>query len=180
MIRRTLLSFGIFVCVSTLAACDSQQDNDTPVNNEGASNEEETTDSSGKQENNDSETESDSGTSEDSQDSDMKSKMDELDYDEFELEVDYGPDAEYEVEIEQDNNRIEAEVEDELNDEYLEGQNAFDNIYPKVKKLTIDQNTSKEEAIEQVLDAFDLDADYTEIEIEITFKDGTKIEFEDK
>ncbi|WP_147302185.1 hypothetical protein [Jeotgalicoccus halotolerans] len=41
------------------------------------------------------------------------------------------------------NNQIKAEVEDELNWEYLEGQNAFDNIYPKVKKLTIDQNTSK-------------------------------------
>ncbi|WP_115883932.1 YusW family protein [Jeotgalicoccus halotolerans] len=38
----------------------------------------------------------------------------------------------------------------------------------------------KKEAIEQVLDVFDLDTNYTEIEIEITFNDGTKIEFEDK
>lgn len=178
--KRILLALGTFMLFLTLAACDSQQNNDAPVNNDDASNDEETTDSSDKQENNDSETENDSKTPENNSDSDMKSKMDELDYEEFELELDYGQDSEYEVEIEQDNNQIKAEVEDELNGEYLEGQDAFDNIYPKVKKLTIDQNTSKKEAIEQVLDVFDLDTNYTEIEIEITFNDGTKIEFEDK
>ncbi len=42
----------------------------------------------------------------------MKEKMDQLTYDEFELEVDYGKDQEYE--IEQDIGKVEATVEDEL------------------------------------------------------------------
>lgn len=185
MMKRGLLSFGMFMLFLTLVACDNQQDNVTPVKNDGTSDEEEIAIDSDNQENNDEDTENDNSpadegeVTDDDPAADMKSKMDELDYDEFELEVDYGPDSEYEVEIEKDNNRIESEVEDELNGEYLEGQDAFDNIYPKVKKLTIDQSTNKEEAIEQVLEAFDLNTDYTEIEIEITFKDGTKIEFED-
>ncbi|GKV68529.1 hypothetical protein NCCP2716_10270 [Sporosarcina sp. NCCP-2716] len=111
---------------------------------------------------------------------DMKEKMDKLGYDEFELEVDYGKDKEYEIEIEQDNGVIESAVEDELTDQNLKGQEAFDEIYPKLEKLNINDTTSKEDAIQQALDAFGLKDDYVKFDMEITMPDGKKLNFEDK
>ncbi|WJY26921.1 MULTISPECIES: YusW family protein [Sporosarcina] len=120
-----------------------------------------------------------SDTAADGQD-DMKEKMDQLAYDEFELEVDYGKDQEYEIEIEQDNGVVEAKVEDELSNQNLNGQEAFDEIYPKLKELTITETTSKEDAIQQALDAFGLKDDYVKFDMEITMPDGKKLTFEDK
>ncbi|REB08008.1 hypothetical protein DVB69_08525 [Sporosarcina sp. BI001-red] len=110
----------------------------------------------------------------------MKEKMDKLTYDEFELEVDYGKDKEYEIEIEQDNGKVESTVEDELSNTNLKGREAFDEIYPKLEKLDITETTSKEQAIQQALDAFNLKDDYVKFDIEITMPDGQKIQFEDK
>src|SRR5699024_12484996 len=107
----------------------------------------------------------------------MKSKMDELDYVDFELEVDYGQDKEYEAEIEQKEGNVKADLEDEINGEDLNGQEAFDKIYPLVDKLTISKDTEKEDVIEEVLEVFDLDDDYRELELEFTFSDGVKTEF---
>lgn len=126
-----------------------------------------------------------SGTNDDAASSDndqdyMKEQMDKLAYDEFELEVDYGKDKEYEIEIEQDNGQIEAAVEDELSNNNLKGKDAFDEIYPRLENLDISETTSKDEAIKQTLDAFNLKDDYVKFEIEITMPDGQKIEFEDK
>src|SRR5690625_7046817 len=78
--------------------------------------------------------------------------MGELDYKEIEIEVDYGDNSEYEIEIEQnDNDTIDAQIEDDINDEYLKGTDAFNTLYPMVKELSINQDTSKEDAIEDVL-----------------------------
>ncbi|WP_210468346.1 YusW family protein [Sporosarcina sp. 6E9] len=107
-------------------------------------------------------------------------KMDELDYLEFNLDIEYGTQDEYDVELERNKDgTIEAEIEDSINGVRKEGTDAFNELYPLVKKLTIDQETSQADAIEQVLDVFNLKNDYTKFEVEITFKDGTKVEFED-
>ncbi|WP_172370916.1 YusW family protein [Sporosarcina jiandibaonis] len=107
-------------------------------------------------------------------------KMDELDYLEFNLDIEYGTQDEYDVELERNKDgTIEAEIEDSINGVRKEGTDAFNELYPLVKKLTIDQQTSKEDAITEVLDVFNLKNDYTKFEVDITFKDGTKIEFVD-
>lgn len=111
---------------------------------------------------------------------DMKAKMDELDYSDFELEVDYDPDQEYEAKVEQKEGNVKADLEDEINGEELNGQEAFDKIYPLVKQLTISKDTEKEDAIAEVLEAFDLEDDYRKFELELTFSDGVKMEFEDR
>lgn len=112
----------------------------------------------------------------------MGTKWAEIKYTDFELEVDYGKNKEYEAEIERNksNDSIEADLEDELNGVDVNGEEAFNEIYPKVKKLKIDQQTSKEDAINQTLEAFDLESNYNKFELEITFEDGTKIEYEDR
>lgn len=112
---------------------------------------------------------------------DMLQNMDELDYVEFELEVEYAGDKEYEAELETNSaGTVKAKIEDELNHVEKNGSEAFDELYPLVQKLTITQQTNKDEAIGEVLKTFNLPADYTKFDLEITFKDGTKIEFEDR
>lgn len=111
---------------------------------------------------------------------DRVQKMESLEYIDFELDVKYNNDQDYEADLELENNRVEAKIEDDLNGTEIKGDGAFDELYPLVEQLTIDQNTSKEDVITQVLDVFDLPSDYTEFELEIKFKDGTKIEFNDR
>lgn len=113
--------------------------------------------------------------------SDMKGMMEELNFTEIELEIDYGKDQEYAAEIERHSDGdIEAELEDEINGRDIDDDlEAFNVIYPLVKKLDIDQQTDKQDVIDQVLEAFDLEASYEEFEVEIKFEDGTKLSFED-
>ncbi|MBM7599736.1 hypothetical protein JOC34_002104 [Virgibacillus halotolerans] len=183
--KRILLLASMFIVAITLVACgdtnnndDTSGDQDTGMeNNEDQDNDADENADDNQADNGDTATDN---AADNNDNDDMKQKMDELDYTDFELEVDYGKNKEYEAEIEQDNGKVEADLEDELNGDDVNGQEAFDKIYPNVKKLTIDQNTEKADAIQQTLDAFDLDSDYVKFEVEITFKDGTKVEFEDK
>lgn len=111
----------------------------------------------------------------------MLKKMDELDYVDFDLSVEYADQREYEAEIEKNsNNSIEAKIEDDLNNINKVGSDAFNELYPLVKKLTITGETSKEDAIKEILATFNLPADYQEFDLDIKFKDGPKLEFEDK
>lgn len=109
----------------------------------------------------------------------MTKKMDKLDYSDFELEVKYEDDIEYEAELEQGNNSINAEIDDELNDVNIKGEEAFNKLFPKIEQLTIEQNTEKDAAIDEVLNVFDLDTNYIKLELEVTFNDGVKLEYED-
>lgn len=112
---------------------------------------------------------------------DMQKKMDDLAYNEFELEVEYrDTNGEYETELKKrEDGSIKAKLDDTLNDVQKEGNDAFKDIYPIIKGLSIDQDTSKEDAIKQALEAFDLPEDYTEVELEIDFKEGGNKEYQD-
>lgn len=112
---------------------------------------------------------------------DKNEKMKQLDFAEFELEVEYNDDQEYEAEIEKNSSgEYKSELEDELTNQHLKGDEAFDHIYPILEKVSIQQDATQEEVIKEVLEAFDLDSDYDEFEVEITFHDGTELEYEDK
>ncbi|MDS9473044.1 YusW family protein [Sporosarcina pasteurii] len=126
-------------------------------------------------------TNNNSGQQSGSNGSDEAAKMDALDYTEFSLDIDYGNHKDYDVELEREENGfVEAKLEDDTNGIKKRGSEAFNEIYPLVEQLTITQDTTKEEAIKEVLDVFKQDANYQKFELEITFKDGTKIEFEDR
>lgn len=110
----------------------------------------------------------------------MQKQMADLPYKEFELEAKYGTNQEYEakVQIESDNT-VEAKLEDELTNKKLKGSDAFNHLYPLLQGLTLTAETSQEEAIAQVLQAFDLQDDYTKIDIEIHYADGKKVEYKE-
>ncbi|MCG3087996.1 YusW family protein [Sporosarcina cyprini] len=114
----------------------------------------------------------------------MNDKWGKLDYMEFDLSVDYGQtkesSKEVEIEVEEESGMLDAKWKDERNNQIFKGQEAFDQIYPKIEKLKITKDTKKEEAIKQVLKEFDLPNDYKKFDLEIKFRDNTKIEFEDR
>ncbi|WP_153731456.1 YusW family protein [Sporosarcina obsidiansis] len=111
----------------------------------------------------------------------MKTDMDKLSFSEIDVDVSYGKDKEYEAEIEQDlNEPIKAKVEDELNQVFLKGQDAFDDLYPRVQQLQLTKDSTNEETIDQVLKAFELEANYEKFEVEIKFNDGSKLDIEDR
>src|SRR5699024_5077529 len=191
--KRLLLLIGMSIFAVGLVACgtndEDTSDTDDPNNNATEENDNASDDATNDtDDNSDKDADQDENASpdadkEDDQASDkssMESKMEDLGYKEFELEVEYANHKEYEAEIKQDNGKVEAELEDELNNVDIEGQEAFDKIYPNMKKLDIEKDTKKSEVISQTLKAFDLKDDYEEFEVEITFNDGSKLEVEDK
>jgi len=167
--KKIFLFIALMALTLVVVACGTTKDDDNKVENDSVV-----------------ETDGDAGTDSDQTENsgnqeDMQSKMDELDYTEFNLDVDYANQKKYEAELEKNSdNSTEAEIEDSINDVKKKGAEAFDELYPLVKQLTIVQETTKEEAINEVLKVFNLEDNYKEFELEITFTDGTKIEFEDK
>lgn len=110
----------------------------------------------------------------------MNNKMEELTFSEIEVEIDYPNDKEFEAEIEKDSHgHYKAKVEDELNNYYVTGGEAFDFIYERIKHVNITLHAEKDVIINDIIEAFNVDSDYDKIEIEITFHDGTKIEYND-
>ncbi len=170
-----------------IAACGQSNENRNSDNNNGVTtNDEGPNDNTGTP-NNDNNVVDDGGTDNTGQTENQAGntdnrvqKMENLEYIDFELDVKYDNDQDYEVDLELDNNRVEAKIEDDLNGVEIEGDEAFDEIFPLVEQLTIDLDTSKEDVITQVIDVFDLPSDYNQFELEITFKDGTKKEYDDR
>lgn len=181
----TLLALSLFI-----VACGNKDDNDATGNDTvvGEKDGQSTNDTNQTDNGVDDQTDTD-GTETDNAnknnstangDDDQVAKMERLDYDDFDLSVEYGTDKEYEAELElKPNNIVEAKIEDDLNGVRKKGRAAFDELYPLIEKLTIATDTGKGDVIEQVLTVFNLDADYTEFDLDIHFKDGTKIEYKD-
>lgn len=115
-------------------------------------------------------------------DEDMQKMMEQLDFHEFELEVEYGNNQEYEVEIEHHSDgRVGAEVEDELQDVFISDDlDAFNYLFPFVSKLNVSKDMDKQAIIDHVLAVFELDVNYQEFEVEFEFKDGSELKIEDK
>lgn len=176
--KRILWLAAIAMLALTLAACGSGgtgENNDTTAD--------EGTDETTNEDQNNNTGEQDSSSTNDSTTNtseDMQTKMENLDYGDFELSVEYEGDTSFDASLETNQKSdVDAELEDDQSNVDINGQEAFDQVYPNVNKLSIDAETSKEDAIQQTLDAFSLESNYEEFELEITFKDGEKIEFED-
>lgn len=121
------------------------------------------------------------GTTDDEIDIYMNQKMETLNFYEIEIEVEYMDGKEYEIEVEkEDEQPYEIKIKDDLNDIYLTGKQAFDELFPKIEQLQITNDSEQVNVIEQVLDIFDLPDNYTEFEIEIKFNDGSELDFDIK
>lgn len=180
MSRIILLLFSSVLFLGIIGCSMNEDDSPPPVEDEPTVETDEGTDDTTSED----DTSNDDTTSEDNTSKDEAaeedSDADAHNYIDFELDVDYGENKEYDAEYELENGNVDAEIEDDLNNVKLEGDEAFDKLEPMLKELNIEQNTSKEDAIKDTLTVFDLPDDYIKFDLEITFEDGTKVEFEER
>src|SRR5690625_2125935 len=182
--NRYLKLIGMLILAIAIVGCNQTEDQEQNQDQEQDQNQDQEQDQNQDQEGTTGSEFDDEAVEDDSSDTagldEMTKQMEKLGYSDFELEVKYEDDIEYEAELKQGNNSIEADLEDEMNDVDIKGEEAFDKLFQLVEQLTIEQNTEKEEAISEILDVFDLDDNYKEFELEITFNDGVKLEYEDR
>lgn len=91
----------------------------------------------------------------------------------FDLDVDYRENEEFDVDYENKPNELEAEISDDRNNRHLQGNEAYAELKPIFEKLTFDANTEDEQVISEVVNAFQLGDDFVELELQVTFDDGT-------
>lgn len=97
----------------------------------------------------------------------------------FSLDVDYGINDSYEIDYEQEHDGVEASIEDRNNNKII-GNDAYAKLEPIFKSFKFTSASTDQDIVAEVLKAFDLDENYTEIEVDIHFSDGVKKEFKNK
>lgn len=90
----------------------------------------------------------------------------------FDLDVDYQNNQSYEIDYENDQDGMEAEITDEGNNKTLKGNDAFDQLRPKFENFTFDSSTPDEDVISEVSKAFNIIKDYYSFELDVEFSDG--------
>lgn len=90
----------------------------------------------------------------------------------FDLSVDYAGNKSYDVEYENESTGAEAKIEDDLNNNKVQGNDAIDQLIPIFEKFSFDAATADDQIIDEVLKAFNLSNDYQEFELEVRFADG--------
>lgn len=96
----------------------------------------------------------------------------------FEVEVDIdGVSDAFEADYEAERTKVDASYEDKAEDIKLKDEEAMEKLEPILDGFTFDESSSEDEILNEILDGFSID-NYDKIEIDITFKDGTEIDFE--
>ena len=102
-------------------------------------------------------------------------------FSEFSLDVEYSVtesyEADYEYQQRENQQIIEASIEDDRNKEYFQGDEAYSKLRPLLKQINFDEATSNDEVLNQVVSIFSISDDYKSIEVDVTFSDGTKREY---
>jgi hypothetical protein len=98
---------------------------------------------------------------------------------ELEVKVEFGGKDEYKLEYKNDDGKIKAEIKHETDssEQKLEGEEAVTAVETFIEQLALTPDMGKEEIVEKVLSALQAAEDgFQELEIEIKFSNGTKIE----
>lgn len=109
------------------------------------------------------------------------SQMERVPFTEFELEIEYNNDIEYEVDIDRKSNgHYKIKLEDDVNNVHLTNREAFEHLYPMISMLTITNDSETDDVIDDVLNVFDLTDDFSKFNLEIKFNDGIEREYKVK
>ncbi|MBD1379714.1 YusW family protein [Metabacillus arenae] len=100
-----------------------------------------------------------------------------LRFQEFDLDVMYENEQSYKAEYEGLETGEEAEIEDTINDQKLEGDEAVKEIRSKLENLTFLEDTPDEKAINEVESAFSLKEGYKNFNLKVTFENGKEKEY---
>ncbi|SDN31755.1 YusW-like protein [Psychrobacillus sp. OK028] len=111
---------------------------------------------------------------------DKDTAQSEFGFQSFELDVDTADQKDViEASFDIDVSDTEAEYVNKLESKNLAGNEAYKELEPIFKEMSLTKDMSKDEVIEKVTKAFGVD-EYTEFELEIEFADGDTQEFNDK
>lgn len=102
---------------------------------------------------------------------------DSFDFTHFSLDVDYSEAQDFDVDYENEQSGVEASYEDNVNNEQFYGNDAYDRLESVFQSFKFDKNTSDDEVISEVLNAFNLPEDYQKFDLEVRFADGTEKEY---
>ena len=100
-----------------------------------------------------------------------------FDFTHFSLDVDYAGAQEFDVEYENEQSGVEASYEDDVNNNRYYGNDAYDRMELVFQSFKFNKDTSEDEVIKEVLNAFNLPEDYKEFDLEVRFADGTEKEY---
>lgn len=100
-----------------------------------------------------------------------------FDFTHFSLDVDYAGAQEFDVEYENEQSGVEASYEDDVNNNRYYGNDAYDRMESVFRTFKFNKDTSEDEVIKEVLNAFNLPEDYKDFDLEIRFADGTEKEY---
>ncbi|KGR85834.1 YusW family protein [Lysinibacillus odysseyi] len=103
-----------------------------------------------------------------------------FDFTHFSLDVDYSETKSFEVEYENEQSGVEASIEDDINGDNSYGDEAYERLEPIFQSFKFGASTPEDEVITEVLNVFNLRDDYTELELEIRFTDGTEKEYHNR
>lgn len=163
--KRTILAPLLFSSALLLAACGDDEQVTEPVNNDSQ------------------EQPADAGATEDASPEgglDQESISGEtFGFTEFDVSVDFPEDDDMiEISYEEDRDKVEAEYKNQLTETDVSGNDAMSEIEPGLSQLELTAETTDEDVISQVIEAFGIEEGFTEIEIEIRFPDGTEKEYQ--
>jgi len=105
---------------------------------------------------------------------DIKGKKIPFSYEKFDLDVEYPNQQSYEVEFKKYTNTAKVEIEDEIHNKKIYGEQAFNDLKPILEKVNINESTTNDEVIKQVLKEFNLKTDYKHFKLKVRYKDGTE------
>ena len=100
-----------------------------------------------------------------------------FDFTHFSLDVDYANGQEFDVEYENEHSGVEASYEDDVNNNRYYGNDAYDRMESVFRTFKFNKDTSEDEVIKEVLNAFNLSEDYRQFDLEVRFADGTEKEY---
>jgi len=160
--RSSVLTALLLSSTMALAACGSSDEVTEPVQNE--------------EPRDNSDSNADAATSGGVDSKDVGGKT--FGFTEFEMNVDY-PDQDDAIEVsyEEDREKVEAEYTNKLENMELTGNDAWDEIEKAFVNMELQPDMAKEDVIPQVVKAFGLKEDYSNIEIDVKYQGGEDKEY---
>ncbi|MCM3739648.1 YusW family protein [Oceanobacillus luteolus] len=173
--KKILMLLTITTLIGILAACgDNDEVTEQPQNNDTATNEETDTTT---EENTDNNATDDTNTNDNN---DSAATDSNYIFRSFDLEVDIENDddaIDVDYDDDRDDNEIEASYENKPENINLSGNEAMDELDSIFTAFQFDENSSDEEVLSEVLEAFNIPEDAAKVDLEIEYANGTEKEY---
>ena len=95
----------------------------------------------------------------------------------FSFDAEYSATESIEADYSNESSGVEASYENDKTNERLKGNDAFTYLEPIFESFTFDSSTGNDEVVDEIVQAFNLETNYTQLEIDITFDDGSEREY---